>query len=156
MEEGEMKYINLNTLIEGVLVLLSNRFKGKIDLINNLDSHLPLIECNPGKMNYVFMHILSNAFDAIDVAKKSGSITITTRIAGNECVISIKDNGIGMSENTLSKIFDPFFTTKEVGKGTGLGLSVTYGIIQEHKGKIEVFSTLGEGSEFVIVVPVSR
>ena len=74
----------------------------------------------------------------------------------NMVKISIRDTGSGMSEEVRKKIFDPFFTTKEVGKGTGLGLSISYGIIQKHNGKVEVISKPGEGTEFVISIPLNN
>ena len=73
---------------------------------------------------------------------------------GNQVQISIKDNGIGMDEITQNRLFEPFYTTKDVGEGTGLGLSISYGIIEQHNGKIEVFSSLGEGTEFLIYLPL--
>ena len=74
---------------------------------------------------------------------------------GNQVQISIKDNGKGMNEETKKRLFEPFYTTKDVGEGTGLGLSISYGIIEQHNGKIDVFSSIGEGTEFLIYLPVN-
>jgi len=98
------------------------------------------------------MNIISNAIEAIE---EKGIITIKTykdQTNGMIC-ISIKDTGRGMSDKEKAKIFDPFFTTKDVGKGTGLGLSVSHGIIEQHKGMIEVISTVGQGTEFIVSLP---
>jgi two-component system, NtrC family, sensor kinase len=87
---------------------------------------------------------------------ESGKIFINTRVMGDLVRVSVKDTGSGMSEEVRKKIYDPFFTTKDVGKGTGLGLYISYGIIEKHNGKIEVFSTLGEGTEFVLTIPIHQ
>ena len=99
------------------------------------------------------MNILSNAIQSIS---ETGKIFINTRVTGDMVKISVKDTGTGMTEEIRKKIYDPFFTTKEVGKGTGLGLYISYGIIEKHNGKIEVFSKIGEGTEFVITIPITQ
>ena len=107
----------------------------------------------PGQINQVLMNIFSNAIQSIP---QTGKIFISTRVKGDMVKISVKDTGSGMSEEIRKKIYDPFFTTKEVGKGTGLGLYISYGIIEKHNGKIEVFSNVGEGTEFVITIPITQ
>jgi signal transduction histidine kinase len=97
------------------------------------------------------MNILSNAIQAIP---EEGKIFIKTWHDDKNVKISIKDTGAGMTDEVRKKIFDPFFTTKDVGKGTGLGLSISFGIIQKHNGEIEVFSKPGDGTEFVIRIPI--
>ena len=111
------------------------------------------IECYPGQLNQVFMNILNNALQAMPEEKKDGEITIYTEEAENEVVVRIKDNGIGISDEIKDRIWEPFFTTKEVGVGTGLGMSITYGIIEKHGGKIDLYSEIGKGTEFVITLP---
>jgi signal transduction histidine kinase len=152
-EKEEFSFTNLNKIVLGVLVLLRNKYKHHIEIINDLDPNLPDIECKMGKMNQVLMNLVSNAIDAIN---EKGVINISTRLAGDRCIISVKDNGMGMSQDVMSKIFDPFFTTKEVGQGTGLGLSISYGIIEEHNGTIEVISEVGKGTEFIINIPIKQ
>jgi signal transduction histidine kinase len=99
------------------------------------------------------MNILSNAIQAIP---DEGSIFVKTWQVDQNVKISIRDTGTGMSEDVQKKIFDPFFTTKGVGKGTGLGMSISFGIIQKHHGKIELFSKPNKGTEFVITIPVNQ
>jgi len=143
---------NLNESLESTLTLLHSSYKNRIVIIKEL-GEIEEVECFPGKINQVFMNILSNAIQAIP---GQGTIFIRTRQVVDIVKISVKDTGAGMSESVRKKIFDPFFTTKDVGKGTGLGLSISFGIIQKHNGEIEVFSTPGEGTEFVISLPVKQ
>ena len=100
----------------------------------------------------MFLNILNNAVDAMD--DKPGRISIVTRRVDNRVSIGLTDTGKGMSREQVANVFVPFFTTKEVGKGTGLGLSVSYGIIKNLGGKIEVRSSLGKGSTFTILLPI--
>jgi hypothetical protein len=120
-------------------------------------SNLPLIECYPGKLNQVFLNIISNAVYAI--RKKFGSnqggvLSITTSFDENYLYVKIGDNGTGMDEKTKKRLFEPFFTTKEVGEGTGLGLSIAYNTINKHNGQMMVNSELGVGTEFIIRLPL--
>jgi signal transduction histidine kinase len=141
---------NLNESLESTLTLLHSSYKNRIE-VEKLYGDLPEIDCFPGQINQVFMNILSNAIQAIP---DKGNIYIKTSQEYNMAKISIRDSGSGMPEEVRKKIFDPFFTTKDVGKGTGLGLSISFGIIQKHNGEIEVFSTPGEGTEFIIKIPL--
>lgn len=152
IDDQELKEVDIHECIETTLMLLSNKFKGRIDIIKQYESHLPKIAAYPGKLNQVFMNIISNAIYAI---KQKGSIHIYTGLSGDTLKIRIKDSGEGMSADTLSKIFDPFFTTKSIGEGTGLGLSISYGIIEKHRGKIAVTSEIDKGTEFTITLPIN-
>jgi signal transduction histidine kinase len=112
-----------------------------------------VIECFPGKLNQVFMNIISNAIHAIKLKgdrTEKNYIRIFSRVVDGMLELHIKDTGVGMPDEVRRKIFDPFFTTKEVGEGTGLGLSIVYKIIFMHFGKIDVQSTPGNGAEFII------
>jgi ligand-binding sensor domain-containing protein/signal transduction histidine kinase len=150
LDEDIMKLANINEGIESTLLILNNKLKNKVEVIKDLGT-IPQILCYPGKINQVFMNIINNACDAIN---GKGKIYIKTYQTTSQIKISIRDTGIGMSEKVRKKIFEPFFTTKDVGEGTGLGLSITFGIIENHKGKIEVNSELGKGSEFIITLPI--
>ncbi len=101
------------------------------------------------------MNILNNAVDALELKEANPTIWIGTEIVDDDCVkVRIRDNGPGISEEIKGKLFDPFFTTKDVGKGTGLGLTICYQIVEKHKGKIEISSELGQGTEVAIALPV--
>ncbi|MBW4603333.1 MAG: hypothetical protein KME29_28160 [Calothrix sp. FI2-JRJ7] len=126
---------------------------------------LTLVECYAGQLNQVFMSILSNAIDALEernhqltleeIKAQPSTIRVSTAAKEDTIIIKIADNGIGISEVIGSKIFDPFFTTKVVGKGMGLGLAISYQIITcKHSGKLYYNSTPGQGTEFVIELPI--
>ena len=147
-----MKLADINEGIESTLLMLNNEFKNRV-IVEKDFGKIPEILCFPGRLNQVFMNILSNAGQAI---KDKGQILIKTYKDENNIYISIKDSGDGMMEETKNKIFEPFFTTKDVGKGTGLGLSISYGIVKNHKGEIEVNSEIGKGTEFLITLPLKQ
>jgi signal transduction histidine kinase len=128
---------------------------------------LPAISCFPGQLNQVFMNFLANAIDALEESNQGrkfeeisghpNHILIQTRLSepGDQVVIRIQDNGIGMSEEVQRKLFEQVFTTKPVGVGTGLGLSITRQIVvDKHGGSLNVNSVLGQGSEFIITLPI--
>jgi len=164
---------NLHSGIDSTLLILKHRLKATdqrpaIQIVKDYGD-LPLVECFLGQLNQVFMNLLANAIDAIeesnqgrsfsDIKTRPNLLRIKTALNpdGESVSILIQDNGTGMSAAVKQKIFDHLFTTKAVGKGTGLGLSIARQIIVEkHGGKIEVNSTLGQGAEFVITIPVSR
>lgn len=152
LDQSVFKKANINDCIESTLTLLHSSYKNRIEVIKDFKS-LPEVECFPGQINQVLMNILSNAIQAI---LAEGSIFIKTWPEKDKVKVSIKDTGAGMPDEVRKKIFDPFFTTKEVGKGTGLGLSISFGIIQKHNGEIEVFSKPGDGTEFVITIPITQ
>lgn len=152
IEEGELKKFDIHRNMDSTLNLLKNAYKDRILITKNY-SDIPEIECYAGKINQVFMNILMNAIQAIP---DKGEITIATIKNAGKVIIKIKDTGTGMSEEVVNKIFEPFFTTKAVGQGTGLGLSISYGIIQEHHGDISVASKPGEGTEFIISLPIDQ
>jgi two-component system NtrC family sensor kinase len=152
LDEDVLKIARIHEGLDSTLILLRNKYKDRIEIQKNY-GNIPDIECYPGQLNQVFMNILSNAIDAIEI---KGTIIITTSKANGKIQISIKDNGKGIPEKIRTKIFEPFFTTKEVGHGTGLGLSISHGIIEKHKGTIKVISEVGKGSEFIITLPVKQ
>ena len=155
LDEGELKEANVHDGLNSTLVLLKNSIPHHVKIIKNYYADGE-IECYAGKLNQVFMNIINNGVQAI-LAKKnqeeSESITITTKDIGDNIEISIKDSGIGMTEEVKQKIYDPFFTTKDVGEGTGLGMSIVFKIIEKHGGKIKVNSSPGNGAEFIITLP---
>ena len=153
-DEHFMKNADLIDGIENTLTLLSTQIKNQITIVRDYKP-IPFLDCSPGKLNQVFLNIISNAIYAVQYSnKKQKIITISTYLKDNAIYISIKDNGIGIALEEHEKIFDPFYTTKEVGKGTGLGLSISYGIIKDHKGEITLNSDSGEGAEFILKLPI--
>ncbi len=151
IEEDDVKPANLHDGLDSTLMLLAHKLRRGIKVSKYFDENLPQVECYPGKINQVFMNILSNAVQALGT---DGEIILRTWQEGENVFVSIKDNGPGISEEIKAKIFEPFFTTKPSGEGTGLGLSITSAIIQKHKGHITVNSQPGEGAEFIICLPV--
>jgi len=153
LDEDALKRASVNECLESTLVVVKSAIDGAVIVDKRFDQNLPVINCYPGKLNQVFMNIITNAAQA---TKKNGKeekrVSISTSFDDHNVFIKISDNGIGMDEKTKSKIFDPFFTTKEVGEGTGLGLSIVLGIMNDHNGKIEVESTPGEGTEFLLTL----
>ncbi|PCI96947.1 MAG: hypothetical protein COB15_08795 [Flavobacteriales bacterium] len=157
LDEGELIYANINDGLESTIVLIRNKLDG-IKIVKNFGK-IPDCECNPGKINQLIMNLIDNAIYAIhkkDIENKNGEITLTTKSKEGFIILIIKDNGIGIPENIKEKLFDPFFTTKDVGEGTGLGLSIVRNIIDNHKGIIKINSTLKEGSEIIIKIPIKH
>jgi two-component system NtrC family sensor kinase len=175
LDESKMKQVNIHEGLESTLLILQHKLKEKpgrpaIELVKNYGK-LPLVECYSRQLNQVFTNILANAIDALEsqrvsceqeeeyphlVAIDSPKIEICTSISdSNNVVIKIRDNGPGMSQRVQVMLFDPFFTTKPVGKGTGLGLSISYQIIVgEHGGELRCVSSPGQGTEFIIQIPI--
>ena len=157
LDESDTKPINLNEGIDSTFVLLRSTFPSNLKVVKEYGD-IPLVECLPGKINQVFMNIISNGIHAIknkSEQRDEEQITVRSWQDSNVVKVSIKDTGSGMTEETKQKIFEPFFTTKDVGEGTGLGLSIVFRIIESHQGSIDVLSNVGEGTEFIITLPVN-
>ena len=159
LDEDDLKYADINEGLESTIILVNNLVNNsKIKVVRNLKD-LPQIECYPGKLNQVFLNIISNAIYAINKNSHNipqGILKLTTEIEGDSLLIKIEDNGVGMDENTKKKIFEPFFTTKDVGEGTGLGMSITYNTIKRHNGSVQINSTVDVGTEFIIQLPTRQ
>ncbi|MBD2385305.1 trifunctional serine/threonine-protein kinase/ATP-binding protein/sensor histidine kinase [Cylindrospermum sp. FACHB-282] len=169
MDEAEIKAVNIHQGFDSTLMILQHRIKPKSDrpgiaVITNY-GNLPQVECYAGQLNQVFMNVLSNAIDALEesLVEKPGQMTTPTisinteKVDADQVEIRIADNGLGMPESVQQQLFNPFFTTKPVGKGTGMGLSISYQIITEkHGGSLSCISKPGEGTEFIIRIPVSQ
>jgi len=140
--------VDLNAIIANILYFIDVRFQDQhVRVVRRLDPHLPEIQADPVQLSQVLVNLMTNAVHAMP---NGGVIRVTTRKDEKEVRLSVADTGHGMTAEVRKKIFEPFFTTKPVGQGTGLGLSVVQGIIEDHKGKISVTSTLGKGSRFDI------
>jgi PAS domain S-box-containing protein len=151
MSGSEFKEINLNQLIEESLGLLNHQFQlNRIKVNSRYEKSLPAISGNTGKLQQVFINLFLNAKDAMP---SGGELAIQTAMNESMVVVDISDTGSGISEESIKRIFDPFYTTKPIGKGTGLGLAVSYGIIQEHGGRIFVDSNIGKGTHFRLKLP---
>ncbi|WP_445244763.1 sensor histidine kinase [Microcoleus sp. OTE_8_concoct_300] len=158
-DDGNMKSADIHEGIDSTLVILNHRLKQGIQVIKQYGK-LPEVECSLAQLNQVFMNVIGNAIDALEEVKKgdkgySPTIWISTAVtADNTVTVKIRDNGPGIAAGCAQQIFEPFFTTKSIGKGTGLGLAISYQIVAKHQGKIEVNSQIGQGTEFVITLPV--
>jgi len=151
-DQEAIRESDINSCIETTLKMVNNNLKYKCEINKDLQA-LPLIRCNPGKLNQVFTNLIINAGQAIN---EHGTINIKTTTANDHILILISDNGKGIPEENINKLFDPFFTTKAVGEGTGLGLSISYGIIKEHGGTITVDSTPYKVTTFTISLPIDQ
>lgn len=179
LDESEYKAVDIREGIDNTLMILRHRLKARADRseiqVIKEYGQLPLVECYAGQLNQVFMNLLSNAMDAIDEGAEQSSrawvspastkerkslntIWIRTEAIQSGWVsIQIQDSGVGISEDVRSRIFDPFFTTKPIGRGTGLGLSISYQIVTEkHGGRLWCHSVVGQGTKFVIEVPIRQ
>ena len=149
LDRSKVTSFNLNDGLNSTLVLAKHMLKSV-----KVDKHLgdiPPVMCSPSQVNQVFLNLVTNAVQALENGE--GTITLTTRSEDGGVALEVADTGKGITEDVLPKIFDPFFSTKEVGKGTGLGLSVSYKIVQQHGGRIDVESTPGVGSRFTVWFP---
>ena len=149
--EATRKAVDLHEGLEVTLRLLEPRWRERVAVHRDYGS-LPLVECDPGQLNQVFMNLLANACDAI---AGTGNIWITTRADGDTVGVAIRDDGAGIPPDVLGRVFDPFFTTKDVGRGTGLGLAVSHAVVAAHGGRIAVESAPGAGSTFRVTLPIA-
>jgi signal transduction histidine kinase len=152
LDEAEFKDIDVNAALQTTIEIMRHELRQKMMRVETDFGNVPTLLGHPGKLNQVFLNLLMNALQA---CASEGVIAIRTGTATNEEVmIEVTDNGCGISAEHLPHIFEPFFTTKPVGQGTGLGLSVSYGIIRDHGGSIEVDSAVGQGTTFRIRLPL--
>jgi signal transduction histidine kinase len=149
LDESEIQLANLEKGLDSTLNVAWNELKQKAEIVKEYTG-IPAIECVPSQINQVFMNLLINAGQAI---REHGRITLRTGHDQKEVWVEIEDTGSGIPAEHMGRIFDPFFTTKPVGKGTGLGLSLSYGIIRNHGGRIDVKSLPDVGSTFRVTLP---
>jgi two-component system NtrC family sensor kinase len=155
VDEDDIKLASINEGLDSTIIIVNNQLNNRIEINRNY-ANLEQIECFPGKLNQVFLNLISNGIYAVKQKfddNPGGVITIETKESINDVSILITDNGTGMDENTRLKLFEPFFTTKPVGEGTGLGLSIVYNTIKKHHGNITVISEIGMGTTFTITIP---
>lgn len=145
--------VDINNVLEDTLQLLEPQLRNsKIEVKRGFGRNLPAAFGSGSKLQQVFMNLVLNARDAM---AGGGRLSIQTRLVDTSLVIDFSDTGVGIAPENIARIYDPFFTTKDVGQGTGLGLALSYGIIQEHGGRIFVESRQGEGAHFTIKLPTS-
>jgi two-component system, NtrC family, sensor kinase len=154
VSDSRFAMINLNRVIDDTIQLLESQLRNtQIEVIRNYGEELPLAPGNAPKLQQVFMNLILNARDAMP---EGGRLEIATEAIDDSVIIRFRDSGMGIDPEHLSKIYDPFFTTKQIGKGTGLGLAVSYGIIKDHNGHIDVESKPGEGTLFTITLATAK
>jgi C4-dicarboxylate-specific signal transduction histidine kinase len=154
VEDGQIKYIDINEEIHNVLTILNSETSRKGCKVNLNLNGLPKLRLESHGLNQVFSNLIINSLQA--VAKNEGVIDIDGNVDGDNLVLFFKDNGSGISEENLKKVFNPFFTTKNIGEGAGLGLAISYGIIKKHNGNILVQSQVGKGTTFKLVIPIQE
>jgi PAS domain S-box-containing protein len=161
--EPSRSRVKINDPIHDVFKVFGHQLKvHDIEVALDLDPDIPDIMAEHNRLEQVFINLVSNAIDAMDAkSSRSGNLDIEKRLTINSFVendhvaVNVTDTGIGMSEDVKDKIFEPFFTTKKVGKGTGLGVSISYGIVQDYAGTIEIESEVGRGTTFTLKFPVA-
>jgi two-component system NtrC family sensor kinase len=146
---------DLNRVVKTTVSLVQHKMKlANVELSMHLREDLPAVRCDPSQIQQVVLNLLLNAAEATQ-AKAERHVSVATAVSDGEVHLTVTDNGEGIQPENLARIFDPFFTTKSEGKGVGLGLAVSYGIVQAHGGDIEVKSKPGEGTTFVLSLPLT-
>ena len=149
--DAEFRELDINRVLDDTLQLLEPQLRNAaFEITRNYAEHLQPAYGSASKLQQVFMNLILNARDAMP---NGGRLTIHTRAVDSSLVVDFRDTGVGIAPENIARIYDPFFTTKDVGEGTGLGLALSYGIIQEHNGRIFVESRPGEGTHFTIKLP---
>jgi signal transduction histidine kinase len=150
---GEFGAVNLNEVIEETLTLVAHPFRAAhVSVIKSFEDNLPPVKGSGNRLQQVFLNLFLNARDAMP---SGGMLEVRTASQNGSVEVEVTDTGTGIPDEYLRRIFDPFFTTKAIGRGTGLGLSVSYGIVQEHNGRMEVRSTPGKGTSFHLEFPAA-
>ncbi|HEX5736212.1 MAG TPA: ATP-binding protein, partial [Blastocatellia bacterium] len=152
--DAQFREVDVNQVLDDTLQLLEPQLRGtSIEIVRHYGQSLPAAYGSASKLQQVFMNLILNARDAMP---GGGRLTISTRPVDTSLVVDFRDTGVGIAPENIARIYDPFFTTKEVGQGTGLGLALSYGIIQEHGGRIFVESRPAEGAHFTIKLPTAH
>ena len=148
-------HVDINQIIDDTISLIKQKTRyANVKIVPELDTQLPYVAAAPSELQQVLLNLVNNAVDAI--GSEGGAVTIVTRPEDGSVVVEVTDTGGGIPEPLLNKIFDPFFTTKPVGQGTGLGLSICFGIVHKLGGEIKVKSQVGQGTSFIIALPVAK
>jgi two-component system, NtrC family, sensor kinase len=157
LDHAERDQVDIHEAISTALEMLRGRLERCRITVLEHKNELPLVAGSPAQLNQVFLNLLVNAMQAIEATNRAdGRIAISTAQSAGEIVVEIVDNGCGIPDEDLPRIFTPFFTTKGVGDGTGLGLSITHGMVQDHGGRLQVESVVGQGTCFRVILPITR
>jgi two-component system, NtrC family, sensor kinase len=148
--------VDINRALENALVVTRNSYACFADVQTDFGADVPPVNANSGELNQVFVNLIVNAAHAIEERDEAGTITVSTRCAGDAVVVSITDTGVGIPAELQERVFDPFFTTKEVGRGTGQGLALARSIVcDRHGGTLVLVSVVGRGTTFEIRLPAA-
>ena len=151
---GNRLSLNIADIVKSSARLVSHQKRGEnIEIKLDVEENLPLVSADEGQIQQAVIALATNAIDAMP---QGGTLTFRVFSNNNRVLVEVKDTGVGIAPEDVSKIFEPFFTTKEFGKGTGLGLAVCYGIITEHGGNLSVRSNVGVGTTFTIYLPIPK
>jgi two-component system NtrC family sensor kinase len=153
LRAGQRSPVDMNQLIKGTARLVTHQQRGDdIQIEVEAQENLPMVSGDMGQLQQAVVALATNAIDAMP---DGGTLTLRAIHSGSRVLVQVKDTGIGIAPENMTKIFDPFFTTKDVGRGTGLGLAVCYGILSDHGGRLDVRSSVGVGTTFTITLPVA-
>jgi two-component system NtrC family sensor kinase len=153
LRAGQRVPVDMNEIIKGAARLVTHQHRGDNIRIEIQAAHdLPMVLGDVGQLQQAVVALATNAIDAMP---EGGTLTFRATRAGSRVLVQVRDTGLGISPENMTKIFDPFFTTKDVGRGTGLGLAVCYGILSDHGGRLDVGSSIGVGTTFTITLPVA-
>jgi signal transduction histidine kinase len=158
-EQPKFQKFDINQPINNALLITGQQLLDhNISVVKRLAEGLPEILGDSNQLEQVFLNLITNAMDAMDLIEGQKELTIGSELGKDKMLssvaVSIKDTGAGIPPENLDKVFEPFFSTKPVGRGTGLGLSLSYGIIEAHRGKLEIKSQTGKGTEVKVILPV--
>src|SRR5262249_41744488 len=157
LDRAEDQQADVHEAIRTALEMIRGRLDRRGIVVEEHLGAVPPVTGSPAQLNQVFLNLLVNALQAIEETHRAdGRIAITTGAVDGEVVVEVADNGVGIPDDVLPHIFTPFYTTKEVGDGTGLGLSITHGMVQDHGGRLEVDSTLGQGTRFRVILAAAK
>ena len=158
LDQAEKKFIDVRESLRATVNLVRTQYLDGIEFVEEY-GEIPDVECYPAKLTQVFLNLLVNACQAVAARAAGegpafrGRVVVGVDYDGKWVIVSFEDNGVGMNDDLAQRAFEPFFTTKPVGEGTGMGLSISYGIVEEHGGRLEVESKEGEGSVFRVRLP---
>jgi two-component system NtrC family sensor kinase len=153
LRAGQRAPVDMNQLVKGAARLVTHQERGDdIQIEIEAEENLPMVA---GDVSQLQQAVIALATNAIDAMPDGGTLTLRAIHKGSRVLVQVKDTGVGIAPENMTKIFDPFFTTKDVGRGTGLGLAVCYGILSDHGGRLEVRSSVGVGTTFTITLPVA-